>query len=147
MMSIMMFMAMMMKMTVTLMMATIVATMMTMMMTMTMTTVVATMMATVMTMTTVVAGEVDTSVDQLLSLKPSSQLPLVNPRKKGKQPRYKVLNFDDMCFNEHIKDSGKLIVHFCYLDLQPSFLDFVQVRITFTFHFHFSVLLFNTFTF
>ena len=93
------------------------------------------------------AGEVDTSVDQLLSLKPSSQLPLVNPRKKGKQPRYKVLNFDDMCFNEHIKDSGKLIVHFCYLDLQPSFLDFVQVRITFTFHFHFSTLLFNTFTF
>ena len=143
MMSIMMFMTIMMKMTVTLMMATIVATMMTMMMTMTMTTVVATMM----TMTTVVAGEVDTSVDQLLSLKPSSQLPLVNPRKKGKQPRYKVLNFDDMCFNEHIKDSGKLIVHFCYLDLQPSFLDFVQVRITFTFHFHFSILLFNSFTF
>ena len=122
-----------------LMMTTMVATMMTMM--------VATMMTTVMTMTTVVAGEVDTSVDQLLSLKPSSQLPLVNPRKKGKQPRYKVLNFDDMCFNEHIKDSGKLIVHFCYLDLQPSFLDFVQVRITFTFHFHFSILLFKTFTF
>lgn len=60
----------------------------------------------------VMIGEVDTSVDQLLSLKPSTQLPLVNPKKKGKQPRY--------------KDSGKLIVHFCYLDLQPSFLDFVQ---------------------
>ena len=32
-----------------------------------------------------------------------------------------------MIFN--VKDSGKLIVHFCYLDLQPSFLDFVQVQI------------------
>ena len=46
-------------------------------------------------MGTMVAGEVDTSVDQLLSLKPSAQLPLVNPRKKGKQPRYKVFNFHD----------------------------------------------------
>ena len=126
---------------------TIMMKMMVSLMMLMMTTMVATMMTMVMTMTTVVAGEVDTSVDQLLSLKPSSQLPLVNPRKKGKQPRYKVLNFDDMCFNEHIKDSGKLIVHFCYLDLQPSFLDFVQVRITFTFHFHFSILLFKTFTF
>ena len=38
-----------------------------------------------------ISGEVETSVEQLLSLKPSSQLPLVNPRKKGKQPRYKVM--------------------------------------------------------
>ena len=28
------------------------------------------------------------------------------------------------------KDSGKLVVHFCYLDLQPSFLDFVQVQLS-----------------
>ena len=116
---------------------TIMMKMMVSLMMLMMTTMVATMMTTVMTMTTVVAGEVDTSVDQLLSLKPLSQLPLVNPRKKGKQPRYKVLNFDDMCFNEHIKDSGKLIVHFCYLDLQPSFLDFVQVEIAFRFQFNF----------
>ena len=53
------------------------------------------MMVTLMMLMTrkMVTGEVDTSVDQLLSLKPSAQLPLVNPRKKGKQPRYKVFNF------------------------------------------------------
>ena len=42
-------------------------------------------------------GEVETSVEQLLKLKPSAQLPLVNPRKKGKQPRYKV-DHDDLIY-------------------------------------------------
>ena len=51
----------------------------------------------VMMMMMMMEGDVETSVEQLLKLKPSAQLPLVNPRKKGKQPRYKV-DHDDLIY-------------------------------------------------
>ena len=68
------------------------------------------MMLTLMFM--MMPGEVETSVDQLLNLKPSAQLPLVNPRKKGKQPRYKVRIFCVCEWNFHFT--------IIYVQLQPS---------------------------
>ena len=56
-----------------------------------------TMIMVMMVMMMMMKGEVETSVEQLLKLKPSAQLPLVNPRKKGKQPRYKV-DHDDLIY-------------------------------------------------
>ena len=57
-------------------------------------------------------GEVETSVATLLELHPGAELPLIHPKKKKKKSSY--------------KNSGSLVVSSCRLEMQPTFLDYVQ---------------------
>jgi len=57
-------------------------------------------------------GELHTSVSSLLEAEPGTKFSLINPKKKAKKHNY--------------KDSGKLILQACHLEIRPTFLDFIQ---------------------
>ena len=57
-------------------------------------------------------GEVETSLSALLDLQSGAEIPLVNPKKRGKRKRY--------------KNSGLLVLRSHLLEERPTFLDYIQ---------------------